>query len=64
MVKRKSEVALTDTEQHKAVREKYMKTDRVSSRLSVKLFELIVYYRFYYYRLMHGHLVFLCQSWR
>lgn len=30
MVKRKSEVALTDTEQHKAVREKYMKTDRVS----------------------------------
>lgn len=31
MVKRKSEVALTDGDQSKAVREKYLKTDKVSS---------------------------------
>jgi len=30
MVKRKSEVALVDAEQNKSVREKYMKTDKVS----------------------------------
>jgi hypothetical protein len=36
MVKRKSEVALADGEQNKAIREKYIKTDKVSL-----LFELI-----------------------
>lgn len=30
MVKRKNEVALVDAEQNKSIREKYMKTDKVS----------------------------------
>lgn len=36
MVKRKNEVALADAEQNKTIREKYIKTDKVSL-----LFELI-----------------------
>jgi len=35
MVKRKSEVALADADQHKAIREKYLKTDKVSPRFVV-----------------------------
>jgi len=37
MVKRKTEVALSDADQHNAIREKYMKTDRVSTRRSCYL---------------------------
>lgn len=40
MVKRKGEMALADAEQNKAIREKYLKTDKVSFVVGTYLYKI------------------------